>query len=557
MLTRFDFAQNLLYHEGKPLSLTAFPWAKALYEVKTPRIVFKAGRQVTKSTTLRNLMLVDATQHSYFKTTFITPLRDQASRFSNFYLRPGIHDSPVLRGGYWNSKCKDDVMAKQLTNGSIIQLTYCHDSPDRARGIPADKNNFDEIQDIPWDFLPVINESLSASKFKYELYSGTPKTLDGTLETLWLQSSQHEWIMECPSCGKFNIPIEEYIYSMIKPHGLSCAACGKLLDVYRGMWHPMNPDAVDDFVGFHIPQIIVPRNIWYNPFDKTDRYPNVPKAWRDLWRKYKMYPPAMFANEVLGLSYDSGGRLITLRELKDCCILPRMSEMGPSWRHGCSAIVAGVDWGISGQTSFTVLTIGGLTPEGKFVSLFAHKFQGQDVVDQVQEIIRICRKWRVDAIGCDFGVGYTNNLILKKAFGWERVFEYQYGQSKHLMHWNSDACRYMLNRTHSLNWLFFDMKRKHILFPHQEDMVDEFFPDILTIFQEITETPMRTYMQFHRNPHIPDDFTHSLNFAWITARKLAGDSLLNMKTSESIIEELARQDLGMDESALLAAAAIS
>jgi len=556
MVTSYDLAQNLLFHEGKRLSLSAFPWARSLYECKTPRIVIKAGRQVTKSTTLRNLMLCDAATKPWFKTTFVTPLRDQASRFSNFYLDPGIQGSPVFRKQYWNSKCKDSVMAKQLANGSILQLTYCHDSPDRARGIPADKNNFDEIQDIPWDFLPVINESLSASPYKYELYSGTPKTLDGTLEVLWQESSQHEWIMKCPSCSKWNVPVEEYIYDMLKPHGLSCVACGKLLDPYKGMWHAMNPDACDDFTGFHIPQIIVPRNIWYNPLDKTDRYPNVPKAWRELWRKFKKYPPAMFANEVLGLSYDSGGRLVSLRELKDCCVLPRIRDIGPNFRHGCSHLVGGVDWGISGQTSFTVLTIGGLTPHGKFVVLYAEKFHGRDVVDQIQEIIKTCKAWRVAAIGVDFGVGYTNNLMLRRALGWERVFEYQYGASKHLMHWNNDAGRYMLNRTHSLNWLFFEMKRRNICFPHQEDMVDEFFPDILTIFQSVTETPTRTYMTFHRNPHIPDDFTHALNFMSITGRKLAGDALLNMKTSDSIIEEIVRQELTQEEAQLLAASVV-
>jgi hypothetical protein len=501
-------------------------------------------------------MLVDSSEHRFFKTTFITPLKDQASRFSNFYLKPGILQSPLYKKQYWDAKCKDDVFAKTLNNGSIMQMTYCHDSPDRARGIPADKNNFDEIQDIPWDFLPVINESLSGSARKLEMYSGTPKTLDGTLEVLWQESSQHEWIMCCPSCGKWNLPIEEYIYEMLQPYGLSCIACKSLLDPYQGMWHPLNPSANDDFTGFHIPQIIVPRNIWYNPIDPDDRYPNVPKAWVALYRKYLKYPPAMFANEVLGLSYDSGGRLISLRELRDCCVLPHMQDITPAFQHHCTHLVGGVDWGITGETSFTVLTIGGLDDSGRIKVFYAEKYHGRDIIDQIQRIIETCQKWRVSAVGVDHGVGYTNNLILRRALGWEKVLEYQYnGSSRHLMNWNNDSGRYMLNRTHSLNWLFFEMKRRFIHFPHQDDMNDEFFPDILSLFQEVIETPSRTYMQFNRNPHIPDDFTHALNFMVITARKLSGDSLLNMKTSDSIIEELIRQPLCGEAEGLLRSAA--
>ena len=528
-------AQILLYHEGKPLSLKDFPFVRALYDCRAPEMVMKAGRQVTKSTTQRNQLITDAALIDNFKALYIVPLKEQASRFSNFYLKRGLRDSPILKQWRTDTSRVDKIFAKELTNGSVIQLSYSGDNADRARGIPSDQILYDEVQDILWDCIPIINESLSYSPYKWRVYSGTPKTMDGTLEALWLRSSQHEWIMQCSHCKKYNVPIEEYIYKMIEPQGLSCCFCKKLLNCRNGFWQPLRPDVSEDFLGFHIPQIIVPRNVEYNPRDPYDKPPNAPRAWKEILKKYETYPPGTFANEVLGFSHDLGGRIITIHELKECCQLPSFKEITPDWLHGCTHICAGVDWGISAETSFTVVVVGGITSTGRIKILEVKKYYGTDTVEQTKDVARICHKWNVGFVGADFGVGYTNNILLRQILGFDRILEFNYTTSTHVLKWN--GARFSLDRTHSLNLLFIDMKRKFILFPPYHEM-EPYFPDILSIYEHIIEGPTRTKKVFQKNPNVPDDFTHALNFLTIALRKVAGDPVINMKTGEQLYDEL-------------------
>jgi hypothetical protein len=541
-LSRYDLALRLLYHRGKPLNLDQFPFIKTIYECRAPHMMFKTGRQVTKSTTLSNLLLVDCAVYDYFNVLFATPLQEQVSRFSRGYLDQGIKGSPDFKAAFYDRECTWNVKEKSLRNHSTVFLTYCHNGPDRARGISADMICYDEAQDIPWEYIPVINETMSASPYRWSIVAGTPKTMDGTLEFLWEDSSQHEWIVQCQSCSKWNMPAGKDIYKMIQPYGVACQFCKKVLDVSKGMWHALKPENSKRSLGFHVPQICVPRNVSYNLADPTDRPPNVPKSWQELYMKYKKYPPAMFANEVLGLSYDMGGRIVSLAELRRCCVLPPMRELNRNYPHGCTALVAGVDWGISATESFTVLTIGGQDSSGMMKMLYAKKFYSTDTVEQTREIAAICKAWGVAAIGADFGVGYTNNLLLRELLGWDRVFEYQYAHATHILKWNGDVGRYILNRTSSLNLMFFDIKSEQMQFPAVKDM-DDLFKDILSLYESIIESPKQTYKVLVRTPKIPDDFAHALNFMSITAKKISGDKIVNMKVDENIFEELVRRKM--------------
>ena len=184
-LTRYDMALQLLYHRGKPLNLDQFPYIKALYECRAPNMLLKTGRQVTKSTTLANLLLVDCAVQDYFNVLFATPLQEQVSRFSRGYLDQGIKGSPQFKSAFYHKDCTWNVKEKSLRNNSTIYLGYVHNGPDRLRGISADMICYDEAQDIPWEVIPVLNETMSASPYRWSIYAGTPKTMDGTLEFLW------------------------------------------------------------------------------------------------------------------------------------------------------------------------------------------------------------------------------------------------------------------------------------------------------------------------------------------------------------------------------------
>ena len=154
------------------------------------------------------------------------------------------------------------LMLRMFKNGSEVALSYACDNPDRARGVSADRNLFDEVQDILYDaVIPVVNECMGNSDYGYETYAGTPKTLENTIEYLWSISSQTEWIMKCDGCGSWG-----YIESAksIGKTGPICVKCSHLLNPRAGMWYDFNPGT--SLKGFHISQPMLPRP-WKLPLD--------------------------------------------------------------------------------------------------------------------------------------------------------------------------------------------------------------------------------------------------------------------------------------------------
>ena len=143
-------------------------------------------------------------------------------------------------------------------------------------------------------FLPIIHETISASK-SYGLiaYAGTPKSLDNTIEKLWLDSSMSEWVIKCPhaGCGKWNIPaLEHDLVKMIGPAhdgisekcpGVVCAVCQKPMNPRpysqggTGRWVHRHPEKRWSFAGYHVPQIIMPMHYadqekWQKLIDKKN-----------------------------------------------------------------------------------------------------------------------------------------------------------------------------------------------------------------------------------------------------------------------------------------------
>ena len=81
-------------------------------------------------------------------------------------------------------------------------FSFAYQDAERTRGISADKNVIDEVQDMDISFLPVIHETISASQeWGLIQYAGTPKTMDNTIQVLWQDSSMAEWMVKCPHCS--------------------------------------------------------------------------------------------------------------------------------------------------------------------------------------------------------------------------------------------------------------------------------------------------------------------------------------------------------------------
>jgi len=316
-------------------------YLRKIYDTSANKVLLKCGRQVEKSTTLGNRLLCYSALTNNFRSIFVAPSAEQAKVFSTDRIKDVVEASPLLKA-YTTTKINQAVFFKKFINFSQIRLRYAYLTADRVRGIPADLVAIDEIQDILVDNIPVIEQCAFHSKYKLFLYSGTPKSLDNTLEHYWTEfSTQNEWVVPCEHHGTpkdlsswhWNILGEK----QIGKKGLICDKCGAPISATHpeAQWVSLNPRDDDNkdkvtFDSYRIPQTMVQ---WVN--------------WDDILQAQEQYPRAQFMNEKLGMSYDSGVRPITKGQLKACCKDElRLGDIEHFKRIAQGRqVYAGIDWG--------------------------------------------------------------------------------------------------------------------------------------------------------------------------------------------------------------------
>lgn len=490
-----------------PFNFDQRPYLKPVYNTTSPRVLLKCGRQVEKSTYLGNRLLSMTCIQPNFTSLYVSPTNQQTKTFSNDRIREPLEISPYLK--VWTDPHLDQsVFQKKFVNRSQIVMRYAYLNADRVRGIPADLVCIDEIQDIHTDNIPVIEECIAHSSFKMKLYSGTPKSLDNTIEGLWVEdSTQNEWVVPCDHCGggdyrHWNVLDE----ANIGPKFLICDKCGKQIYPMHpdAQWASLNPNprVPNPMDGYRIPQIMVP---WI--------------SWPDILNKQISYSRAKFNNEVLGLSYDSGTRPLTRQDVMDNCTsvyglssvdIAQASSMARSLG---GRVFMGVDWG-TGEQSYTVISICAYLNQ-KFTVLYIRRLEGAESEPgrQIDIIKELVKQWRVSLIGADYGGGFDRNDILLRTFGPRMVFKYQYSTVSSKIKWDSGLARFMLNRTEVMSDIFNAIKRKNVFsFPKWESFNQPFGQDMLNIFSEFSET--RRVNEYRKSRGVTDDAFHCILYAF-------------------------------------------
>lgn len=504
-ITRAEYAQRMLYLDGKPFSVAPVPYMIPILNCNAEKTILMTGRQVGKSTTLAATILTEQTAIPHYRTLYVAPRNDQVSQFSGDRLSAMINYSPMVTKYFTNSKMTQQSHAKEFTNGSWTYLRSCYHTADGIRGISANSIFIDEVQDILLDNIPVIEECSARKNPKRMIFCGTPKTFDNPIQKMWEQSTQHFWAVKCRHCNHWNVPLGE---SNLGINFLQCARCGGELHVLDGEYVAKFPSRA--FVGFHISQAMV------------SGVPGLDVPWSRLREKVDnpLYSTGKMYNECLGFSYDFGSKLLTERELYECVdeSTPTMStQRAASW--GMYTVCAGVDWGVLGGNTRTVVTIGGLDKNGMLRIMYSKKFPvDQDPVAQVNEIAKIINDAGVTCVAADRGGGVFANGFLKKQLLHSTIHEIEYKAKVNAgMQYNKDAKDWITDRTRAMSGVMSDIKGKKMIFPGGT-FGREFFPDLLTLTCEYNDR-LRCF-QIIREINTPDDFAHTLVYLRIAAKKI-------------------------------------
>ena len=528
---------HLFRIKGQPFTLNDRPQFDVMFE-KTlyPDMIVMSGRQLGKSVTLSRSEEFLALVIDQFQLLYVAPLQEQTRRYSDLYLTEAIRSCPLavqlqskkMAGKLSDSKILTSVGHQTFANGSGIQLTYAKTSADRARGITADMIDFDEVQDQSDDTVPIISESLTSSKYGCRRFTGTAKTTENFIEAQWQKSSQCEWVMKCTGCGTWAIPtLDGGVLKMIGADGLHCLHCGKRINVRNGKWIAAYPSRQEIFQGYHIPQVVCPAI--------TDDLNN----WQKLLRKLTTGMLATFIQENLGISYSVGQRLLTRHHIMRQSVLPSTKDLQEELKrnpHRYSFVVAGIDWGGAELSSFTVITVIGIRPNGRIDTLWARRYRGYDPDEQMIDIARICRFYNVVAVAADAGMGLDKNQILAKRFGIP-IVQMMYTRQLKLFGMNQSKGRtntvkcWTIDKVMALDTLFLAIRNRRIFFP--KDNFDIYTDDLLSPYEQTTEVGGMTHRLYLRNQAHPDDFCHALCFASMLAMKLLGMAVDDMIPPEA------------------------
>lgn len=515
-----EFAIKLPNKESQTFESFSFDdrkYLKQIYDTSNKRTLLKCGRQVEKSTMLGNKLLSYCCIQTALNALYVSPTNQQTKVFSQDRLKEPIETSEYLKA-WTTTKLSDNVFLKKFINRSQITLRYAYLNADRCRGIPADVICLDELQDLLTDNIPVIEECASHSPLKIFMYSGTPKSLDNTIEFYWTTySTQNEWAVPCHrhaiktpggiTRAHWNILSEEHIGE----ESLICDRCQKPISAQDDMaqWVSLNPDIIKlipkPYEGYRIPQLMVP---WVSH--------------EDIVQKQKTYSRPKFFNEVLGLSYDAGTRPLTRQDVMDNCD-PNV-KLDPEYQNKVRHVVgqsfpvyAGVDWG-TGENTYTVLSLGTYLNDGRFTIFYVKRFEGRESEPQIQieEMSRLITQFNVTLVGADYGGGFWPNDELTRRFGFHRIVKYQYSTPAAKVKWEDGLKRFLVHRTEVMSDIFNAIKRRDVFrFPNWDQFQNPYASDMLNIFSEYSEQlRMNVYK---KSPNCTDDTFHSILLCFLAS----------------------------------------
>lgn len=537
--------------EKKPVTLKNHYPFEVCYDMDMVEILTKmCGRQAGKSFNNSTQVMLELSMIDNFSTLYVMPFYEMVRRFSALYVSPLIAESPVKKM-LIDRKRPNQVLQRSLPNGSNLLLAYAYNNADRVRGANTKKNYLDEVQLILLEVLDVIQRTMDGSTLgRYEVFSGTPTTLSGTLHVKWSESSQSEWVIPCRNrtCNHENIASVEYDLEKmigdwrpdISPErpGIICASCREPIFTEDGHWQSRYPDKWDKHRGLHLPQVIMP---WH--CQSARRWQLMLEVLRDpLIPQYKVY------NEVYGEPYDVGGGLLGEGDMKRASVLhiPYSLDHAVNYtRQNHTYRVLAIDWG-GGRLrqldrenagppplSRTKIAVLGLSASGKLDVVWGWENPNPlDRIFETQMVLKFADRFGVHAIAYDTGNGgYFSEIIMRMQHQMDKeIARIAYGANlkqelirRHAPNAETgEGAYYNLDKTRSLQFTAECIKLGQIRFfnpwsasgdeslQKQGQMLQKDFTN-LTI-ETVDRVGSAAITMINKEPNTSDDFAHAVNF---------------------------------------------
>ena len=516
---------------GKPMTLeNHFQFAPMFNTVQANKTVWMFGRQLGKSYSLSASCTLRSMLIPGYHQLVAQPRADQIQRLNTTVMQPLMRSCSIMNC-FIPSMEVNKFALKTFNNGSLTYLEYMLVSADRVRGCSGLAHVIlDESQDIEYEFIPIVEQTMSASiNWGFSTYTGTPKTTDTTLSLLWQRSSQAEWVIRCDACGYFNVPNpEQDLLKMIGKHGPVCAKCGRPVIIHHGGYVHAYPDRIASFSGFHVSQLT-------HPLHSINE-----RKWLAILDCVSSYNEVALYNEVFGWPFDSATSPLTLADLTN-------AEYDPIDSYGTqvditkpehvrqvsskySYITVAVDWSGGGaiSDSYTAMAVLGLHPDGQVIDvLYGERFpKGLTPTEEATRIMHWIHGVNANAFAYDDGGAGFVRLETMKHAGLMEVPGIVVTPIKYVAPRSGDVMRpttgqrepdmyyYTLDKSRSLAMCIAAIKMKRIRFRRfKHDDETEYVRDFLALREDPRQTRgSETVVIIIKKPNVPDDFAHAVNF---------------------------------------------
>ena len=258
-------------------------------------------------------------EHDPSPIMVVNPTDAMAQAFSKDRLAPMIRDTECLKEIYGMAKSRDTantILHKQFPGGHITMIGA--NAPTNLASRPIRILLLDEVDRYPasagTEGDPVDLADKRTTTFwnrKVVLVSTPTEKGVSRIEKEYLKSSQEEWCVQCPYCGKYT-PFK-WDNLDFKDMMMKCDHCEEKLseDEWKeqpGMFVAQNP-SVTDIRGFHLNEMASPWKRWK---DIKQAYLEAVKDKKETGSDYKL---RTWVNTSLGEPYEVMGAKADLKDL--------------------------------------------------------------------------------------------------------------------------------------------------------------------------------------------------------------------------------------------------
>jgi len=307
----------------------------AITDPKTEKIVVMSSSQVGKSEILLNVIGYFIDQDPA-PILLLMPTLDLAEAFSKDRLAPMLRDTPILRGKVKDARTRNSnntLLHKQFPGGHITLAGA--NSPASLSSRPIRILLADEVDRYPMsagtegDPLTLAERRTSNFWNRKKIYMSTPGIKDlSRIEAAYELSTQEEWCIACPTCGKYQPLKWAQIHFEDMTH--ECAHCGARhteIEWKRqdGKWIAKNENKGTR--GFHLNALASPWKTWDEIVEEFKEAKRVGPEGLKVW-----------VNTVLGETWEEEGDTVEEESLME-----HMDHYGADLPEGVKVLTAGVD----------------------------------------------------------------------------------------------------------------------------------------------------------------------------------------------------------------------